>query len=84
MIDSSQLHAAADRHEHEDVQRIGAEIQRQLVRLVELLVVVLGDGGVDLHRHAVLRRALKPAIDESNAPSSAELIVGRRRPGRRS
>ena len=41
------------------MQRIGAEFQRQIVHAVQLLVVVLGDRGVDLHAHVKLTQGAK-------------------------
>ena len=54
-----QFHAAPNRYEHEDMQRISAEFQRQIVHAVQLLVVVLGDRGVDLHAHVKLTQGAK-------------------------
>ena len=72
-----EFHAAADRHQHEDVQRISAEVQRHLVDGIELLVVVLGDGGVDLDRHAGAAQQLerRDAAVEC-ALDLAEAVVG--------
>ena len=46
------LHTAADRHEHEQVQRVGFQFQRLRVQHIDLMDVVFGDGAIDLHAHA--------------------------------
>ncbi len=72
-------HPATDRHQHEDVQRVRAERQREVEQRREFRHVVPGDGRVDLDRHA--RVAQEPqAVHRLRVRSrnAAERVVGRR------
>ncbi len=71
------LHPAADRHQHEQMQRIGTEIEGQLVCTIEPGDVVPGDRRVDLHRHPGRPQRLEAGNRFIERAGAAEYIVRR-------
>ena len=70
------LGPAAHRNQHKNMQRIRAQLQRQLVRLIQLAVIMLGDGGVDLHRHSDAAEVLESRDGFVEGTPAPELVVG--------
>ena len=69
------LDAAADGHEQEEVERLAAQVLRQLQRLGHLVDVVARDGRIDLERDARPAQVLDPLERAVERALAAENVV---------